>query len=204
MPIHCHQNCNQMCLNMGYVVDGVVIRQKTDDAREDSFDCPQQRWPRLRGRSLRQQVYNADRMKYPMKRKQLAARRRRGHARRVARHGRMGAHQLGRGARPTSPTSSRRVVRRATASDAVVRNALALGSRFGHVPRHRRRGVRHRDRVVRLLGRFQTEALGLYAARRPSRPHAWAPTTTTLRERRYHRAVRLQPRLGISTRTHTY
>ena len=24
MPIHCHQNCNQMCLNMGYVVDGVV------------------------------------------------------------------------------------------------------------------------------------------------------------------------------------
>ncbi len=68
MPIHCHQNCNQMCLNMGYVVDGVVIRQKTDDAREDSFDCPQQRGC-LRGRSLRQQVYNADRIKYPMKRK---------------------------------------------------------------------------------------------------------------------------------------
>ena len=64
MPIHCHQNCNQMCLNMGYVVDGVVIRQKTDDAREDSFDCPQQRGC-LRGRSLRQQVYNADRIKYP-------------------------------------------------------------------------------------------------------------------------------------------
>lgn len=68
MPIHCHQNCNQMCLNMGYVVDGVVVRQKTDDAREDSFDCPQQRGC-LRGRSLRQQVYNADRIKYPMKRK---------------------------------------------------------------------------------------------------------------------------------------
>ena len=64
MPIHCHQNCNQMCLNMGYVVDG----EKTDDAREDSFDCPQQRGC-LRGRSLRQQVYNADRIKYPMKRK---------------------------------------------------------------------------------------------------------------------------------------
>lgn len=28
MPIHCHQNCNQMCLNMGYVVDGVVVRQR--------------------------------------------------------------------------------------------------------------------------------------------------------------------------------
>lgn len=68
MPIHCHQNCNQKCLNMGYVVDGVVVRQKTDDAREDSFDCPQQRGC-LRGRSLRQQVYNADRIKYPMKRK---------------------------------------------------------------------------------------------------------------------------------------
>ncbi len=68
VPIHCHQNCNQMCLNMGYVVDGVVVRQKTDDNREDSFDCPQQRGC-LRGRSLRQQVYNADRIKYPMKRK---------------------------------------------------------------------------------------------------------------------------------------
>ena len=68
VPIHCHQNCNQMCQNMGYVVDGVVVRQKTDDAREDSFDCPQQRGC-LRGRSLRQQVYNADRIKYPMKRK---------------------------------------------------------------------------------------------------------------------------------------
>ncbi len=68
VPIHCHQNCNQMCLNMGYVVDGVVVRQKTDDSHEDSFDCPQQRGC-LRGRSLRQQVYNADRIKYPMKRK---------------------------------------------------------------------------------------------------------------------------------------
>lgn len=68
MPIHCHQNCNQMCLNMGYVVDGVVVRQKTDDSHADSFDCPQQRGC-LRGRSLRQQVYNADRIKYPMKRK---------------------------------------------------------------------------------------------------------------------------------------
>ncbi len=64
MPIHCHQNCNQMCLNMGYVVDGVVVRQKTDDSHADSFDCPQQRGC-LRGRSLRQQVYNADRIKYP-------------------------------------------------------------------------------------------------------------------------------------------
>ena len=68
LPIHCHQNCNQMCMNLGYVVDGVVVRQKTDDSHADSFDCPQQRGC-LRGRSLRQQVYNADRIKYPMKRK---------------------------------------------------------------------------------------------------------------------------------------
>lgn len=68
VPIHCHQNCNQMCSNLGYVVDGVVVRQKTDDTREDSWDCPQQRGC-LRGRSLRQQVYNGDRLKYPMKRK---------------------------------------------------------------------------------------------------------------------------------------
>ena len=68
VPIHCHQNCNQMCMNRGYVVDGVVVRQKTDDAHEDSFDHPQQRGC-LRGRSLRQQVYNVDRIKYPMKRK---------------------------------------------------------------------------------------------------------------------------------------
>ena len=68
IPIHCHQNCNQMCMNRGYVVDGVVVRQKTDDSHEDSFDRPQQRGC-LRGRSLRQQVYNIDRIKYPMKRK---------------------------------------------------------------------------------------------------------------------------------------
>ena len=68
VPIHCNQNCSGMCSNMGYVVDGTVIRQKTDDSREDSWDCPQQRGC-LRGRSLRQQVYNGDRLKYPMKRK---------------------------------------------------------------------------------------------------------------------------------------
>ena len=45
-----------------------MVRQKTDDSHADSFDCPQQRGC-LRGRSLRQQVYNADRIKYPMKRK---------------------------------------------------------------------------------------------------------------------------------------
>ena len=68
LPIHCNHNCNSMCMNRGYVVDGVCIRQKTDDAHQDTFDRPQQRGC-LRGRSLRQQAYNADRIKYPMKRK---------------------------------------------------------------------------------------------------------------------------------------
>ena len=67
MPIHCHQNCNQMCLNMGYVVDG---GRPPEDRRRPrgQADCPQQRGC-LRGRSPRQQVYNADRTRHPMKRK---------------------------------------------------------------------------------------------------------------------------------------
>ncbi|MBM6999265.1 molybdopterin-dependent oxidoreductase [bacterium] len=68
VPIHCHANCNQICSNKGYVVDGVCVRQGGHDAFEDSFDHPQQRGC-LRGRALRQMVYNADRLKYPMKRK---------------------------------------------------------------------------------------------------------------------------------------
>jgi anaerobic dimethyl sulfoxide reductase subunit A len=64
----CWHNCGGRCLNKAYVVDGVVIRQKTDDTHSDSPDYPQQRacW---RGRSQRQQVLGADRLKYPMKRK---------------------------------------------------------------------------------------------------------------------------------------
>ena len=48
--------------------DGVVIRQKTDDTHQDSPNFPQQRGC-LRGRSQRQQVFGADRLKYPMKQK---------------------------------------------------------------------------------------------------------------------------------------
>lgn len=64
----CWHNCGGRCLNKALVVDGVVIRQKTDDTHEDSPDYPQQRGC-LRGRSQRQQVFGADRLKYPMKRK---------------------------------------------------------------------------------------------------------------------------------------
>ncbi|ALC91309.1 DMSO reductase [Bacillus sp. FJAT-18017] len=64
----CWHNCGSRCLNKVLIKDGVVIRQKTDDTHEDSADFPQQRGC-LRGRSQRKQVFSADRLKYPMKRK---------------------------------------------------------------------------------------------------------------------------------------
>ncbi len=56
---------------MALVKDGVVVRQKTDDTHPDSPEYPQQRGC-IRGRSQRQQVFGADRIKYPMKRKNWA------------------------------------------------------------------------------------------------------------------------------------
>lgn len=64
----CWHNCGGRCLNKAYVMDGVVIRQKTDDTHPDSPDFPQQR-ACVRGRAQRKQVFAADRLKYPMKRK---------------------------------------------------------------------------------------------------------------------------------------
>ena len=67
-PAACWHNCGGRCLNKALVVDGVVVRQKTDDLKEDSDDAPQQR-ACLRGRSQQMQALGADRLKYPMKRK---------------------------------------------------------------------------------------------------------------------------------------
>lgn len=67
----CWHNCGGRCLLKAYVVDGVVTRVKTDDTHADSPDYPQQRGC-PRGRSQRMQVYGADRLKYPMKRKNWA------------------------------------------------------------------------------------------------------------------------------------
>lgn len=64
----CWHNCGGRCLNKVLVANGVVIRQKTDDTHEDSPDYPQQRGC-ARGRSHRKMVFGADRLKYPMKRK---------------------------------------------------------------------------------------------------------------------------------------
>ena len=64
----CWHNCGGRCLNKALVVDGVVVRQKTDDTHPDTPDYPQQRGC-PRGRSQRMQVFGVDRIKYPMKRK---------------------------------------------------------------------------------------------------------------------------------------
>ncbi|MCL1799024.1 MAG: molybdopterin-dependent oxidoreductase [Eggerthellaceae bacterium] len=64
----CGYDCGHRCLNKAYVVDGVVVRQKTDDTHEDTPDYPQQR-ACARGRGHRNMVYAADKLKYPLKRK---------------------------------------------------------------------------------------------------------------------------------------
>ncbi len=71
VAVSCWHNCGGRCANYAYVVDGVVTRQKTDDTHPDSPDFPQQRGC-ARGRSQRHQVFDADRLKYPMKRKNWA------------------------------------------------------------------------------------------------------------------------------------
>lgn len=64
----CWWSCGGRCMNKALVVDGVPVRQKTDDTHEDSTEYPQQRGC-LRGRANRRQIMGADRLKYPMKRK---------------------------------------------------------------------------------------------------------------------------------------
>jgi anaerobic dimethyl sulfoxide reductase subunit A len=64
----CWQTCHCGCVNKALVVDGIPVQQKTDDNHPDSPDFPQQR-SCIKGRSLRQFVMGADRLKYPMKRK---------------------------------------------------------------------------------------------------------------------------------------
>ena len=68
MTLSCWQSCGGRCLNKGYVVDGVIVRQKTDDTHDDSQDYPQQR-SCPRGKTLSSTWLGEDRIKYPMKRK---------------------------------------------------------------------------------------------------------------------------------------
>lgn len=68
----CWHNCGgQRCVLKAQVVDGVVQRLKTDDTHADTADQPQIRGC-ARGRSQQQQIFGADRLKYPMKRKNWA------------------------------------------------------------------------------------------------------------------------------------
>ncbi len=64
----CWLPCGGSCVNKAYVKDGVVIQQKTDTVGYDDMDSIQQR-SCARGRSLRHLVYGADRIKYPIKRR---------------------------------------------------------------------------------------------------------------------------------------
>jgi anaerobic dimethyl sulfoxide reductase subunit A len=64
----CWHNCGGRCPNYALVKDGVVLRQKIDDTHPDTPDYPQQR-ACGRGRAQRYMIYGADRLKYPMKRK---------------------------------------------------------------------------------------------------------------------------------------
>lgn len=64
----CWHNCGGRCVNKVLVKDGAVIRQKTDDTHEDSYEYPQQRGC-VRGKAQQQQCFGADRLRYPMKRK---------------------------------------------------------------------------------------------------------------------------------------
>ncbi|HML20550.1 MAG TPA: molybdopterin-dependent oxidoreductase [Aggregatilinea sp.] len=65
----CWHNCGgQRCVIKAHVVDGVVKKVKTDDTHDDSTEQPQIRGC-ARGRSQQQQCFGADRLKYPMKRK---------------------------------------------------------------------------------------------------------------------------------------
>ena len=64
----CWHNCAGRCVNKVMVKDGAVVRQKTDDSHEDSWEYMQQRACQ-RGRAQQQQCFGADRLKYPMKRK---------------------------------------------------------------------------------------------------------------------------------------
>jgi len=65
----CWHNCGgQRCVLKAQVVDGVVKKVKTDDTVPDTDEQPQIRGC-ARGRAQQQQCFGADRLKYPMKRK---------------------------------------------------------------------------------------------------------------------------------------
>mgnify|MGYP000004814369 CR=1 FL=1 len=142
----------------------------------------------------REWIYSPSRIKYPMKRKHWRP------------GGGEGAHgelrgkdeweRIGWDEALDYVTDELKRVYAEYGQDAVICNGWRWAPSFGHVPRHRRGGVQHRDRVVRLLG-VSNRGAGPVLARRPSRPHDGSRQVRPA-ERRHHRAVRLQSRVGAA------
>ena len=63
----CVINCGQRCPLRCYTKNGQVIRIETDNRQPDTLG-PRQIRACQRGRSMRERIYSADRLKYPMKR----------------------------------------------------------------------------------------------------------------------------------------
>lgn len=68
IPCSCWADCGSRGFNKALVRNGEVVRMGTDQTHDDSPDCPQLR-ACARGRSMRGMIFGADRLKYPMKRK---------------------------------------------------------------------------------------------------------------------------------------
>ncbi|EAR56782.1 putaive anaerobic dimethyl sulfoxide reductase, subunit A [Photobacterium sp. SKA34] len=64
----CTVNCGSRCPLRMHVVDGEIKYVETDNTGDDIFNHSHQVRACLRGRSMRQRVYNPDRLKYPLKR----------------------------------------------------------------------------------------------------------------------------------------
>jgi len=64
----CTVNCGSRCPLRMHVIDGEIKWVETDGLGDDQFNDYHQVRACLRGRSMRQRVYNPDRLKYPLKR----------------------------------------------------------------------------------------------------------------------------------------
>lgn len=63
----CMVNCGSRCALRVHVRNGEIVRVETDNTGADEYGTHQVR-ACVRGRSVRQRIYNVDRLKYPMKR----------------------------------------------------------------------------------------------------------------------------------------
>lgn len=66
--VRCSRCGGGFCVNRAYVVDGTVVRMKTDDSHEDSLYTPQVR-SCMKGHLAHRYYYAPNRLNYPLKRK---------------------------------------------------------------------------------------------------------------------------------------